>query len=92
MKLILAFALLLFTSIGFCQNADLPNDFLGKDFHKGRRDKLRETIPANSVARVYCQPIGVAFPATRENSCWHTALLRHARRLRRLLAQTKGAR
>ncbi len=29
---------------------DLPTDFLSKDFHKGRRDLLREKLPTNSVA------------------------------------------
>jgi Xaa-Pro aminopeptidase len=32
------------------QNPDLPSDFLSKDFHKERRQKLREKLPAKSVA------------------------------------------
>jgi Xaa-Pro aminopeptidase len=35
---------------GYSQNADLPTDFLSKDFHQDRRQKLRESMPANSVA------------------------------------------
>jgi Xaa-Pro aminopeptidase len=57
MKLILAFALLLFTSVGFSQNIDLPTDFLTKDFHKGRRDKLRESMPANSVTVFFANAV-----------------------------------
>ena len=57
MKLILAFALLLFTSVGFSQNTDLPTDFLTKDFHKGRREKLRESMPANSVTAFFANAV-----------------------------------
>jgi Xaa-Pro aminopeptidase len=57
MKLILAFALLFITSCGFSQNADLPDDFLTKDFHKGRRDKLRDNLPGNSVAVFFANPV-----------------------------------
>jgi len=32
------------------QNPDLPDDFLSKDFHRQRRELLREKLPANSVA------------------------------------------
>ncbi|HEX5171366.1 MAG TPA: aminopeptidase P family protein [Cyclobacteriaceae bacterium] len=32
------------------QNPDLPSDFLSKDFHKERREKLREKLPPKSVA------------------------------------------
>ncbi|MFZ6011326.1 MAG: aminopeptidase P family protein [Bacteroidota bacterium] len=39
------------------RNEDLPEDFLTKEFHKGRRDKLRETLPANSVAVFFANPI-----------------------------------
>jgi len=31
------------------QNSDLPEDFLSKDWHKERRQKLREKLSANSV-------------------------------------------
>jgi len=57
MKLILAFALLLITSVGFTQNSDLPTDFLSKGFHKERREKLRESMPANSVSVFFANAV-----------------------------------
>lgn len=36
---------------------DLPSDFLGKDFHKQRRQALREKLPPNSVAILFANPI-----------------------------------
>src|SRR5688500_10003893 len=36
---------------------DLPSDFLSQDFHKGRRDALRQTLPPNSVAVFFANPI-----------------------------------
>jgi Xaa-Pro aminopeptidase len=50
MKLTCFFALALLSVSAFAQNTDLPTDFLSKDFHTGRRDLLREKLPANSVA------------------------------------------
>lgn len=38
-------------------NADMPNDFLSKDFHRDRRVKLREKLPANSVAVFFANPV-----------------------------------
>jgi Xaa-Pro aminopeptidase len=32
------------------QSPDLPDDFLSKDFHRQRREALREKLPSNSVA------------------------------------------
>ena len=32
---------------------DLPNDYLSKDFHKGRREAFRALMPENSVAAVF---------------------------------------
>jgi Xaa-Pro aminopeptidase len=34
----------------YAQTADQPNDFLNKEFHRIRRDKLRESLPPKSVA------------------------------------------
>lgn len=51
---------LLLTCIGFysfAQNPDLPTDFLTKDFHKERREKLREKLPANSVAVFFANAV-----------------------------------
>ncbi len=50
MKLNSIFVLLLLSVSAFAQNTDMPTDFLSKDFHKGRRDLLREKLPTNSVA------------------------------------------
>lgn len=32
------------------QNPDMPSDFLSKDFHRQRREQLRQKLPSNSVA------------------------------------------
>jgi Xaa-Pro aminopeptidase len=39
------------------QNSDLPEDFLSKDWHKERRQKLREKLPANSVAVFFANAV-----------------------------------
>ncbi|HEY9045886.1 MAG TPA: aminopeptidase P N-terminal domain-containing protein [Ohtaekwangia sp.] len=49
--------LLLVTVEGFAQNSDMPTDFLNKEFHKDRRAKLREKLPANSVAVFFANPV-----------------------------------
>lgn len=36
---------------------NLPTDFLSKDFHQERRAKLREKLPANSVAIFFANPV-----------------------------------
>jgi Xaa-Pro aminopeptidase len=41
----------------FAQLPDLPDDFLSSDFHRDRRQKLREKLPANSVAVFFSNPI-----------------------------------
>lgn len=41
----------------FAQLADLPEDFLSTDFHRERRQKLREKLPTNSVAVFFANPI-----------------------------------
>jgi len=57
MKTILL-AFFLFGSLTlFAQDSDLPVDFLNKDFHKSRRDKLREKLPANSVAVFFANAV-----------------------------------
>src|SRR5215216_3699585 len=35
---------------------DLPQDYLSKEFHKGRRDAARELMPPNSVMVVFAAP------------------------------------
>src|SRR5687767_10176222 len=55
----LLFILFGFLSLSaYSQSADdLPQDFLNKEFHKDRRTKLREKLPANSVAVFFANPI-----------------------------------
>lgn len=55
----LSFSLLFFfSSLSLlAQEADLPNDFLSKDFHKERRAKLRANLPANSVAVFFANAV-----------------------------------
>ncbi|MGZ8516892.1 MAG: aminopeptidase P N-terminal domain-containing protein [Chitinophagaceae bacterium] len=38
---------------------DLPKDYLTKEFHAGRRDALRQSMPANSVVAVFAYPVRV---------------------------------
>ena len=42
---------------GFSQAVEMPTDFLTKEFHKTRREKLRESLPANSVAVFFANPV-----------------------------------
>ncbi|MEQ8304570.1 MAG: aminopeptidase P N-terminal domain-containing protein [Cyclobacteriaceae bacterium] len=53
--------LVLIIATGFASNilaqTDLPSDFLSKDFHKDRREKLRNKLPKNSVAVFFANPI-----------------------------------
>ncbi|WP_298898816.1 aminopeptidase P N-terminal domain-containing protein [uncultured Psychroserpens sp.] len=35
----------------------LPEDYLSKEFHKGRREALRKNMPANSVAVFFANPV-----------------------------------
>ena len=42
--------LLTIPTVSLSQSADLPSDFLPKEFHGQRRELLREKLPANSVA------------------------------------------
>lgn len=39
------------------QNSDLPEDFLSKEWHAARRVKLREKLPANSVAVFFANAV-----------------------------------
>jgi Xaa-Pro aminopeptidase len=57
MKALVFLLLTIFSLSIFAQNADLPTDFLTKDFHKDRREKLRATLPANSVAVFFANPV-----------------------------------
>jgi Xaa-Pro aminopeptidase len=54
LALLLSLAL---TATVFAQNEDLPADFLKSTFHKERRARLREKLPANSVAVFFANPV-----------------------------------
>jgi Xaa-Pro aminopeptidase len=57
MKRCLPFIFALATISAFSQEDDKPKDFLNKDFHLERRAKLREKLPANSVAVFFSNAI-----------------------------------
>jgi Xaa-Pro aminopeptidase len=57
MKKLSLIVCLLITASAFAQNPDMPTDFLSKDFHKDRREKLREKLPANSIAVFFANAI-----------------------------------
>ena len=48
---------LLFFSLYAQPSEDLPGDFLGRSFHKERRQALREKLPPNSVAVFFANPV-----------------------------------
>lgn len=57
MRYISTFCALLFSFlIGFSQEG-LPQDYLTKEFHKNRRDVLRQKMPSNSVAVFFANPV-----------------------------------
>jgi Xaa-Pro aminopeptidase len=56
-RLLSILILLLVATATFAQNPDLPNDFLGKSWHKERRQKLRESLPTNSVAVFFANAV-----------------------------------
>ncbi len=41
----------------FGQEETTPQDFLSKEFHKSRREALRKTLPKNSVAVFFANPV-----------------------------------
>jgi len=57
MKFVLSLIAILSSFSLLAQDADLPTDFLSKDFHKDRRDKLRTNLPENSVAVFFANPV-----------------------------------
>lgn len=56
MRSILIYCLTMVACPLLAQNPDLPADFLSKDFHKERRQKLREKLPPNTVAVFFANP------------------------------------
>ena len=59
MKKVIKVLLILLVAANVCaqSSGDLPTDFLTSDFHRGRRDALREKLPANSVAVFFANPV-----------------------------------
>jgi Xaa-Pro aminopeptidase len=57
MRNYITLCLLTISVLGYAQNPDLPSDFLSKNFHKERRQKLREQLPINSVAVFFANPV-----------------------------------
>lgn len=58
MKILYALIVTLFALPVFAQsNGDLPKDFLSSEFHKDRRQHLREKLPKNSVAVFFANPV-----------------------------------
>lgn len=49
--------LFLFLLFSLHFSAQIPTDFLSKDFHKNRREVLRSKMPKNSVAVVFANPL-----------------------------------
>ena len=56
MRSIIILCLAFLAGAVYAQNPDLPSDFLDKGFHKERRQKLREKLPANAVAVFFANP------------------------------------
>lgn len=43
--------------LAIAQNPNMPSDFLSKEWHKERRQKLREQLPPNSVAVFFANAV-----------------------------------
>ena len=56
-KYILILTLLMGSGFSFSQKVLEPQDQLNAEFHKGRRDLLRERMPVNSVAVFFANPV-----------------------------------
>jgi Xaa-Pro aminopeptidase len=57
MNRIALIAWVVLSGMAFAQNPDMPSDFLSKEWHKERRQKLREKLPANSVAVFFANAV-----------------------------------
>ena len=57
MKALKFYLLFILTSLSVSAQGLIPTDFLSKDFHKDRRDKLRAKMPTNSVTVVFANPL-----------------------------------
>ena len=57
MKAFVTTLVLCFICISTFAQEGLPEDYLSKEFHKNRRDALRASMPANSVAVFFANPV-----------------------------------
>lgn len=57
MKRITLILSILFVQTAYSQTVDEPKDFLTREFHKDRRQKLREKLPVNSVAVFFANAV-----------------------------------
>ena len=57
MKSLPLYIFIAFSITGFSQSPDLPTDFLSKEFHKQRRQQLRENMSPNSVAVFFANAV-----------------------------------
>jgi Xaa-Pro aminopeptidase len=56
-KTFLILMTLLFSGFLHLTGQESPKDYLSSEFHKGRRDLLREKLPKNSVAVLFASPV-----------------------------------
>ena len=55
-KITLALLLFIFSNVVSAQS-DLPQDYLNSEFHQARREALRKSMPENSVAIFFANPV-----------------------------------
>jgi Xaa-Pro aminopeptidase len=55
-KRIIPVVLFVFLGLALCAQTDLPTDYLGKEFHRGRREALRQLMPDHSVTVIFASP------------------------------------
>jgi Xaa-Pro aminopeptidase len=56
-QLVFLFSMSLVTLVSGQSVVEVPTDFLNKDFHRERREKLREKLPPNSVAVFFASAV-----------------------------------
>ena len=56
LKITLALLFFILTNVVSAQS-DLPQDYLNSEFHQARREALRESMPENSVAIFFANPV-----------------------------------
>ena len=56
-KILTSIFFLCLSQVALAQTSNEPDDFLNSEFHKSRRDLLREKMPENSVAVFFANPV-----------------------------------